>query len=112
MNHSLSANYFSHGISRRLSNAGHPAISGVFVSRVVSYALRQADQGMNAAQAFLRKAVAINQQRWPRTVNLDGNAASHRALRFLGNEDPKWKSVVVSLAGFSEGSSTVAACTC
>lgn len=57
--------------------------------------LLRADKGMNAAQEFFRKAVAINQQKWPRKVNLDGNAASHRALRLLGNEDPKWKSVVV-----------------
>jgi DDE domain len=28
-------------------------------------------------------------------VNLDGNAASHRALRVLGNEEPKWKWVKV-----------------
>jgi transposase-like protein len=28
-------------------------------------------------------------------VNLDGNAASHRALRLLGDDDPKWKPVVV-----------------
>lgn len=28
-------------------------------------------------------------------MNLDGNAASHRALRLLGNEDPKWKRVAV-----------------
>ncbi len=55
----------------------------------------RADKGMDAAQEFFRKAVAINQWRWPRKVNLDGNAASHRALRLLGNEDPKWKSVVV-----------------
>ncbi len=32
---------------------------------------------------------------WPRKVNLDGNAASHRALRLLANEDAKWKPVVV-----------------
>src|SRR5690349_23975037 len=57
--------------------------------------LLRADKGMNAAREFFRKAVAINQQRWPSKVNLDGNAASHRALRLLGNEDPKWKSVVV-----------------
>ena len=50
---------------------------------------------MEAAQEFFRKAVAANRFRWPTTVNLDGNAASHRALRLLGNEDPKWKSVVV-----------------
>jgi hypothetical protein len=28
-------------------------------------------------------------------VNLDGNAASHRALRLLGYENPKWKSAVI-----------------
>jgi hypothetical protein len=28
-------------------------------------------------------------------VNLDGNAASHRALRLLSTEDPKWKAVAV-----------------
>ena len=49
---------------------------------------------MDAAQEFFRKAVAAKVS-WPTTVNLDGNAASHRALRLLGNEDPKWKSVVV-----------------
>jgi len=57
--------------------------------------LLRADRGMEAAQAFFRKAVAINKQRWPSKVNLDGNAASHRALRLLRNEDRKWKSVVV-----------------
>ena len=50
---------------------------------------------MDAAQAFFRKAVSTNDWRWPTKVNLDGNAASHRALRLLGNEDPKWKPVVV-----------------
>ncbi len=57
--------------------------------------LLRADKGMDAAQAFFRKAVASNQCIWPRKVNLDGNAASHRALRLLANEDLKWKSVVV-----------------
>jgi transposase-like protein len=47
-------------------------------------------------QAFFRKAIAINRSRWPRKVNLDGNAASHRALRLLGDEDPRWKPVSVS----------------
>jgi hypothetical protein len=28
-------------------------------------------------------------------VNLDGNAASHRALRLLRQENPEWRSVVV-----------------
>jgi transposase-like protein len=57
--------------------------------------LLRADRGMDAAQEFFRKAVATNRSRWPRKVNLDGNAASHRALRLLGNEDPRWKSVEV-----------------
>ena len=62
--------------------------------RFVASVLR-ADRGMDAAQDFFRKAVDINRARWPRKVNLDGNAASHRALRLLGNADPKWNSVVV-----------------
>jgi hypothetical protein len=33
--------------------------------------------------------------RRPRKVNLDGNAASHRALRLLRQENPEWRSVVV-----------------
>ena len=57
--------------------------------------LLRADRGVGAAMEFFRKAVAANRFRWPATVNLDGNAASHRALRLLGNEDPKWKRVVV-----------------
>src|SRR3982750_4083870 len=57
--------------------------------------LLRRDRGMDAAKAFFRKAVATNRFQWPTTVNLDGNAASHRALRMLGIEDPKWKGVVV-----------------
>jgi transposase-like protein len=50
------------------------------------------DRGMEAAQAFFRKAVASG---WPRKVNLDGNAASHRAVRLLRQEDTQWQSVLV-----------------
>jgi transposase-like protein len=57
--------------------------------------LLRSDRGMDAAQEFFRTAVAANRFRLPTTVNLDGNAASHRALRLLGDEDPKWKPVVV-----------------
>jgi len=39
--------------------------------------------------------VVDHQPRWPRKLNLDGNAASHRALRLLRQENPKWESVVV-----------------
>jgi transposase-like protein len=57
--------------------------------------LLRADRSMGAAQEFFRIAVATNRSRWPRKVNLDGNAASHRGLRLLGEEDRRWKSVVV-----------------
>jgi transposase-like protein len=57
--------------------------------------LLRADRGMEAAQEYFRKAVALNGSRVPRKINLDGNAASHRALRLLAREDPKWRSVVV-----------------
>lgn len=54
-----------------------------------------ADRGMDAAKAFFRKAVVTHPPRWPRKVNLDGNAATHRALRLLGQEDSRWQSVLV-----------------
>ena len=57
--------------------------------------LLRADRGMDDAQAFFRRAVATHRSRWARKVNLDSNAASHRALRLLGQEDSRWQSVVV-----------------
>ena len=57
--------------------------------------LLRSDRGTDAAQAFFRQAVAANHGAWPTKVNLDGNAGSHRALRLLGSENPKWRSVVV-----------------
>ena len=53
------------------------------------------ERTMAAAQAFLRKAVATPSTGWPRKINLDGYTASHRAVRLLGQEDPRWRSVVV-----------------
>ena len=50
---------------------------------------------LEAAQAFLRKAVANPAVGWPKTINLDGYTASHRAVRLLGQEDDRWRSVVV-----------------
>jgi transposase-like protein len=61
----------------------------------------RADRGMDAAKEFFRNAVVTNHFQWPTTVNLDGNAASHRALRLLGDEDPKWKSVEVRCCRYS-----------
>src|ERR1700719_4613700 len=54
-----------------------------------------ANRGELAVRAFLSKALKTHQPRWPRKVNLDGNAASHRALRLLRQENPRWQSVVV-----------------
>ena len=54
-----------------------------------------ADRSRGAAQAFFRKAVITRIGQWPRTVNLDGNAASRLALRLLGEEDRRWQRVVV-----------------
>ena len=53
------------------------------------------DRSESAARAFFSKALETHQPRCPRKVNLDGNAATHRALRLLGQEDPVWRSVVV-----------------
>ena len=51
------------------------------------------DRSESAARAFLSKALKTH--RLPRKVNLDGNAASHRALRLLRQEHPEWRSVLV-----------------
>lgn len=53
------------------------------------------DRSESAARAFFNKALKTHQPRRPRKVNLDGNAASHRALRLLRQENPEWRSVVV-----------------
>jgi hypothetical protein len=42
-----------------------------------------------------RKALATNLNRWPRKVTLDGHVPSHRALRLLRREDPKWRNIEV-----------------
>jgi transposase-like protein len=53
------------------------------------------DRSESAARAFFSKALKTQHPRRPRKVNLDGNAATHRALRLLRQEDPEWRSVVV-----------------
>jgi transposase-like protein len=53
------------------------------------------DRSESAARAFFGKALETNQNRRPRKINLDGNAATHRALRLLRQENPVWRSVVV-----------------
>lgn len=53
------------------------------------------DRSMEAAQAFFRAAVGQDGVPWPVKVNVDGNSATHRGLRLLGDEDPRWKGVEV-----------------
>jgi transposase-like protein len=53
------------------------------------------DRSESAARAFFSKALKTHQPWRPRKVNLDGNAATHRALRSLRRENPDWRSVVV-----------------
>jgi transposase-like protein len=53
------------------------------------------DRSLESAQAFFRKAVAPAGVLWPTKINVDGNAATHRGLRLLGDEDDRWRSVEV-----------------
>lgn len=53
------------------------------------------DRSMEAAQAFFRTAVNLDGVSWPHKINVDGNSATHRGLRLLGDEDGRWRSVVV-----------------
>lgn len=53
------------------------------------------DRSMDAAQAFFLKAVASGSAGWPRKINLDGNTATHRALRLLREGQPRWRLVTV-----------------
>jgi len=48
-----------------------------------------ADRSVSAARAFFCKALKTHHPRQPRKLNLDGNAASHRALRLLRKENPE-----------------------
>jgi transposase-like protein len=54
-----------------------------------------ADRTESAARAFFCKAFETHQHRRPLKLNLDGNAASHRALHLLRQESPEWKSVAI-----------------
>jgi transposase-like protein len=53
------------------------------------------DRSESSARAFFSKALKTYEPRRPRKLNLDGNAASHRALRLLREENPEWRSVLV-----------------
>jgi transposase-like protein len=53
------------------------------------------DRTVESAQEFFRSAVARTDVCWPTKINLDGNAATHRGLRLLGEEDRRWCSVEI-----------------
>jgi len=53
------------------------------------------DRGESSARAFFTKALKTHEPRRPRKLNLDGNAASHRALRLMRLENPAWRRVVI-----------------
>jgi transposase-like protein len=53
------------------------------------------DRGESSARAFFAKALKTHAPRRPRNLNLDGNAASHRALRLMRQENPEWQRVVI-----------------
>jgi transposase-like protein len=53
------------------------------------------DRTVESAQAFFRSAVARTDACWPTKINLDGNAATHRGLRLLGEEDQRWCSIEI-----------------
>jgi transposase-like protein len=50
-----------------------------------------ADRGESSARAFFTKALKTHEPWRPRKLNLDGNAASHRALRLMRQENPEWR---------------------
>ena len=53
------------------------------------------DRDMESAQAFFRAVVACGRVPWPTKINIDGNKATLRGLRLLGDEDHRWRQVDV-----------------
>ena len=53
------------------------------------------DRSIESAQAFFRTAVGVSGMPWPQKINLDGNSATHRAIRLLAQEDDRWGRVEV-----------------
>jgi len=50
---------------------------------------------VGSAQEFFRQAVQVSGSGWPEKINRDGNAASHRGLHLLGEENPRWHTVTI-----------------
>lgn len=53
------------------------------------------ERSMEAAQDFFRECVVRPGVSWPSKINVDGNSATLRALRLLGEEDARWRTVEV-----------------
>ncbi|MEP7246612.1 MAG: IS6 family transposase, partial [Gammaproteobacteria bacterium] len=53
------------------------------------------NRDMESSQAFLRAVVARGHIPWPEKINIDGNKATLRGLRLLGEEDHRWRQVTV-----------------
>ena len=53
------------------------------------------ERSMEAAQDFFRECVVRPGVSWPSKINIDGNSATLRALRLLGEEDARWRTVEV-----------------
>ena len=62
--------------------------------QTIDFLLRR-DRGIAAAQAFFRKALNSNGERFPRTVTFDGHVPSRSALWKLRREHVKWRNVRV-----------------
>ena len=58
------------------------------------HSLLSESRTIESAREFFRQAVRVTGS-WPEKINLDGNIASHRALRLLSKEDSRWQSVTV-----------------
>lgn len=53
------------------------------------------DRDMESSGAFFRAVVVHGRIPWPEKINIDGNSATLRSLRLLGEEDPRWRQVTV-----------------
>ena len=51
--------------------------------------------GLIRSASFCWRRVKTHEPRRPRKLNIDGNAASHRALRLMRQENPAWKRVLI-----------------
>ena len=57
------------------------------------FSLQRSQHGGGAG--VFRECVVRPGVPWPRKINLDGNSATHRALRLLGEEDARWRTVEI-----------------